>query len=123
LILHESRWRRRPEIADTPRPDERHIRRDDVAALSKLMQPRRPMLELDVEGDPDARLLEIAAEVRPEPCTLVPHAPSAFTSQKGWASPPMSQGFARASDRLLEDARKPASSFSSIPMPDGWIER
>jgi pyridoxine 5-phosphate synthase len=45
------------------------------------------MLELDVEGDPDARLLEIAAEVRPEPCTLVPDAP---TSQKGWTSPPMS---------------------------------
>jgi pyridoxine 5-phosphate synthase len=67
-----------------PRPDERHIRREDVVALSKLMLPKRPKLELNVEGYPDARLLEIAAEVRPEQCTLVPDAPSAFTSEKGW---------------------------------------
>jgi len=67
-----------------PRPDQRHIRRDDVPALSRLMGPRRPTLELNVESYPDARLLEIAAEVRPEQCTLVPDAPSAFTSEKGW---------------------------------------
>ena len=67
-----------------PRPDERHIRRNDVPALAMLMQPRRPTLELNVEGYPDARLLDIAAEVRPEQCTLVPDAPSAFTSEKGW---------------------------------------
>jgi pyridoxine 5-phosphate synthase len=85
LILHEIAMEAAARNCGyTPRPDERHIRRDDVAALSKLTQPRRPMLELDVEGDRDARLLEIAAEVRPEPCTLVPDAPSAFTSQKGW---------------------------------------
>src|SRR5215470_2772047 len=57
-----------------PRPDERHIRRDDVSALAALMQPKRPSLELNVEGYPDARLLEIAMRVRPEQCTLVPDA-------------------------------------------------
>jgi pyridoxine 5-phosphate synthase len=67
-----------------PRPDERHIRRDDVLALAKLIEPKRPALELNVEGFPDARLLEIAAEVRPEQCTLVPDAPSVVTSEKGW---------------------------------------
>jgi pyridoxine 5-phosphate synthase len=67
-----------------PRPDERHIRRADVPALANLMQSRRPSIELNVEGYPDARLLEICAEVRPEQCTLVPDAPSAFTSEKGW---------------------------------------
>jgi len=67
-----------------PRPDERHIRRSDVPALAKLMQLRRPALELNVEGYPDARLMEIAAEVRPEQCTLVPDAPGAFTSEKGF---------------------------------------
>ena len=35
-----------------PRPDERHIRRNDVPALAKLMQPRRPKLELNIEGSP-----------------------------------------------------------------------
>jgi pyridoxine 5-phosphate synthase len=67
-----------------PRPDERHIRRDDVLALAKFIHPKRPALELNVEGYPDARLLEIVAEVRPEQCTLVPDAPSAVTSEKGW---------------------------------------
>ena len=67
-----------------PRPDERHIRRADVPALAKLMQPRRPALELNVEGYPDDRLMEIAAEVRPEQCTLVPDAPGVFTSEKGF---------------------------------------
>ena len=67
-----------------PRPDERHIRRADVPVLSKLLEPHRPAIELNVEGYPDARLLDIAREVRPEQCTLVPDAPDAFTSEKGW---------------------------------------
>jgi pyridoxine 5-phosphate synthase len=71
-----------------PRPDERHIRRSDVPALARLMQPRRPGLELNIEGYPDQRFLEIVAEVRPEQCTLVPDAPSAFTSDEGWRLEP-----------------------------------
>lgn len=67
-----------------PRPDERHIRRADVPALAALMAPRRPELELNIEGYPDERFLTIAAEVRPEQCTLVPDAPTAFTSEEGW---------------------------------------
>ena len=53
-----------------PRPDERHIRRGDVLALAELMKPWRPSFELNVEGYPDARLLDIVQAVRPEQCTL-----------------------------------------------------
>jgi len=67
-----------------PRPDERHIRRSDVPALASLMQPWRPQCELNIEGYPDDRLLEIVREVRPEQCTLVPDPPGAFTSEEGW---------------------------------------
>ncbi len=67
-----------------PRPDERHIRRSDVLALAELMQPWRPGFELNVEGYPDDRLLDIVQAVRPEQCTLVPDAPDAFTSEAGW---------------------------------------
>jgi len=67
-----------------PRPDERHIRRSDVPALAKLMQPWRPQCELNIEGYPDERLFDIVREVRPEQCTLVPDAPGAFTSEEGW---------------------------------------
>jgi pyridoxine 5-phosphate synthase len=67
-----------------PRPDERHIRRTDVLALAELMRPWRPGCELNIEGYPDERLFEIAREVRPEQCTLVPDPPGAFTSEEGW---------------------------------------
>jgi pyridoxine 5-phosphate synthase len=67
-----------------PRPDERHIRRADVPALAALMQKWRPACELNIEGYPDERLLEIVREVRPEQCTLVPDSPEAFTSEEGW---------------------------------------
>ena len=67
-----------------PRPDERHIRRSDVPALARLMQPWRPQCELNIEGYPDERLFDIVREVRPEQCTLVPDPPGAFTSEEGW---------------------------------------
>jgi pyridoxine 5-phosphate synthase len=67
-----------------PRPDERHIRGSDVPALAALMQPWRPACELNIEGYPDERLIDIVGAVRPEQCTLVPDPPGAFTSEEGW---------------------------------------
>ncbi len=67
-----------------PRPDERHIRRADVAALGDLMWPWRPACELNIEGYPDERLIEIVRAVRPEQCTLVPDGPGVLTSEEGW---------------------------------------
>ena len=67
-----------------PRPDERHIRRSDVPMLAETIAAFRPQVELNIEGYPDNRLLQIAAEVRPEQCTLVPDSPDAFTSEEGW---------------------------------------
>jgi pyridoxine 5-phosphate synthase len=68
-----------------PRPDERHIRASDVPALVATMTGMRPAMELNIEGYPDARLLEIVRAARPEQVTLVPDAPDAFTSERGWA--------------------------------------
>jgi pyridoxine 5-phosphate synthase len=67
-----------------PRPDERHIRRDDVFVLDTLMRPWRPAFEFNIEGYPDQRFMELVAAVRPEQCTLVPDAPGVFTSDEGW---------------------------------------
>ena len=67
-----------------PRPDERHIRADDVFALARLMQPWRPGFELNIEGYPDERLIDLAHRVRPEQCTLVPDGPGVLTSEEGW---------------------------------------
>ena len=67
-----------------PRPDERHIRGSDVPALVGLARDWRPAVELNIEGYPDQRLLDIVRAARPEQCTLVPDAPEAFTSESGW---------------------------------------
>jgi len=80
-----------------PRPDERHIRGTDVPALARLMAPWRPATELNIEGYPDERLLGIVRAARPEQCTLVPDAPGAFTSERGWR-------FGNAESALLRPA-------------------
>lgn len=66
-----------------PRPDARHIRIDDVRELAALLK-QRPQAEFNIEGNPFEGLLEIAREVRPQQCTLVPDEPGAVTSDHGW---------------------------------------
>ncbi|WP_428531621.1 pyridoxine 5'-phosphate synthase [Rhodopila sp.] len=67
-----------------PRPDQRHIRADDVPMLADLMRPFRPAKEFNIEGYPDDRFIQIMQAYRPEQATLVPDAPTAFTSEEGW---------------------------------------
>jgi pyridoxine 5-phosphate synthase len=67
-----------------PRPDERHIRRSDIALLAAVMGDRRPGAEFNIEGYPDERLMALIRPVRPEQVTLVPDSPDAFTSDEGW---------------------------------------
>jgi len=62
-----------------PRPDERHIRHDDVFALRPLVKT-----EFNIEGYPSADFLSLVLKVRPEQVTLVPDAPDALTSCAGW---------------------------------------
>jgi pyridoxine 5-phosphate synthase len=62
-----------------PRPDERHIRHDDVVRLRDVVKT-----EFNIEGYPDTRFLKIIREVRPEQATLVPDPPDAITSNAGW---------------------------------------
>jgi pyridoxine 5-phosphate synthase len=85
-----------------PRPDERHIRRSDVPMLAEAIAASRPAVELNIEGYPDARLLEIAAEVRPEQCTLVPDAPDAFTSEEGFKLGPEQMALVRPAIATLK---------------------
>jgi pyridoxine 5-phosphate synthase len=67
-----------------PRPDERHIRRSDVADLAALIAPWRPQFEYNIEGYPDARFLDLVDTVSPEQVTLVPDPPGVLTSDEGW---------------------------------------
>jgi pyridoxine 5-phosphate synthase len=71
-----------------PRPDERHIRATDLPMLAELLRPLRRGIELNIEGYPDERLMQILRDVHPEQATLVPDAPDAFTSEEGWKLDP-----------------------------------
>ena len=63
-----------------PRPDERHVRYDDVRALRS-----RISTELNIEGNPrEARFVELVREVQPAQVTLVPDAQGQLTSDHGW---------------------------------------
>jgi pyridoxine 5-phosphate synthase len=66
-----------------PRPDERHARASDVYKLSELLA-ETPSIELNVEGNPFPKFMEIVRRVKPTQCTLVPDSPEAFTSDHGW---------------------------------------
>jgi pyridoxine 5-phosphate synthase len=62
-----------------PRPDERHIRYSDVPKLKEVVKT-----ELNVEGNPTERFLQLIEEVRPHQVTLVPDPPGVLTSDCGW---------------------------------------
>lgn len=66
-----------------PRPDGRHIRISDVRELSALLKGRADV-EFNIEGNPFEGLVDIAREVLPQQCTLVPDDPAALTSDHGW---------------------------------------
>lgn len=62
-----------------PRPDERHIRMQDVFDLKGVLTT-----EFNIEGYPDERLMEIVSKVKPNQVTLVPDTPGQITSNHGW---------------------------------------
>lgn len=63
-----------------PRPDERHITRQDVLDLRNIVTD----VEFNIEGYPNERYIEIVQTVRPDQATLVPDPPEALTSNAGW---------------------------------------
>lgn len=77
-----------------PRPDQRHIRPDDVRNLAELVKSAReglPKLEFNVEGNPFAPaignypgFLELVTETLPDQCTLVPDGDDQLTSDHGF---------------------------------------
>ena len=92
--LRNARGENRPNVIDVamdcerfgaagitvhPRPDERHIRRDDVFSLRPLVRT-----EFNIEGYPTPEFMDMVLKVKPDQVTLVPDAPDAITSSAGW---------------------------------------
>lgn len=62
-----------------PRPDERHIRYQDVRLIRPNIQT-----ELNIEGNPIAKFCDLVLEVKPTQVTLVPDAENQITSNHGY---------------------------------------
>lgn len=62
-----------------PRPDERHIRYQDVRDIKPVITT-----ELNIEGYPTKKFIDLVLEVLPDQVTLVPDAPDVLTSDAGW---------------------------------------
>ena len=70
-----------------PRPDERHIRPQDVHELSALLHRDWPRAEFNIEGNPFHNLMEFVRELRPHQDTFVPDSETQSTSDHGWSFP------------------------------------
>jgi len=63
-----------------PRPDERHIRYQDVREIKKIITT-----EFNIEGNcTEKKFVDLVLEVKPDQVTLVPDALGQLTSDHGW---------------------------------------
>ena len=62
-----------------PRPDERHIKIQDVYDLAQVVKT-----EFNIEGYPSASFIDLIRNIRPAQVTLVPDPPDVITSNAGW---------------------------------------
>ena len=63
-----------------PRPDERHIRYDDVRQIKKIIST-----EFNIEGNcSEKKFVDLVLETKPDQVTLVPDVQGQITSDHGW---------------------------------------
>jgi pyridoxine 5-phosphate synthase len=62
-----------------PRPDQRHIRYDDIPLLHAVVTT-----EFNIEGKPNRAFLDLVLANSPHQCTLVPDTDNQLTSDHGW---------------------------------------
>ena len=62
-----------------PRPDERHIRYNDVLDIKPMITT-----EFNIEGYPSEDFITLVLSVKPDQVTLVPDPHDAITSNAGW---------------------------------------
>lgn len=63
-----------------PRPDERHIRYDDVRKIKEII-----ITEFNIEGNcTEQKFVDLVLETKPDQVTLVPDALGQLTSDHGW---------------------------------------
>ena len=98
-----------------PRPDERHVTRQDVYDISNCLRSHSGV-EFNIEGYPSKQFLELVVDVVPDQCTLVPDAPGQLTSDHGWDIPANRALLLDANAMLRQENIR--SSLFLDPIPD-----
>ncbi len=80
-----------------PRPDERHIKRNDVLSLRSIVKT-----EFNIEGYPSEDFVKLVLMVKPAQVTLVPDQPGDLTSSAGWDVEPNREMLTELVDRFHE---------------------
>lgn len=101
-----------------PRPDERHIRRQDVFELGHLLKDW-PDREFNIEGNPFHNLMDLAKAVKEaglplQQLTFVPDSESQFTSDQGWRFPADTQRL----EPVIAEGRALGARMSLFMDPD-----
>ena len=82
-----------------PRPDQRHIRYKDVPDLAQVVST-----ELNIEGNPTPKFVDLVIETKPTQVTLVPDAVDAITSNAGWDTIKHQKFLKKIIDQFKENA-------------------
>ena len=101
-----------------PRPDERHIRRQDVFEIAQLLKDW-PDREFNIEGTPFHNLMALAKDVKDKglplhQLTFVPDSEGQFTSDHGWQFPADAQRLSA----VVNEGRKLGARVSLFMDPD-----
>jgi pyridoxine 5-phosphate synthase len=89
-----------------PRPDERHIRYNDVFELKKIVTT-----EFNIEGNcQEQKFIDLVLANKPEQVTLVPDALGQITSNHGWDTI-ANQEYLRSTIKVFKDAGIRVSIF------------
>lgn len=119
-----------------PRPDQRHVRADDVPLLAAMLRAEFPHAEFNIEGNPFAPanaggypgLEALVAEARPDQVTLVPDGDTQLTSDHGWDLPSETAKVRPLIERLQAQGARVSLFMDPLPeaiaaVPDTGADR
>ena len=93
-----------------PRPDQRHIRYDDIPLLKEQVTT-----EFNIEGYPSEDFLDMVIKNKPDQCTLVPDLPGALTSDNGWDTVTHQHFLRDTTKKLLDNGIRVSLFIDPIP--------
>lgn len=99
-----------------PRPDERHIRRSDIADIAAFLSDWDDnSVEFNIEGYPDDQFIDLVLKHKCDQVTLVPDDPSQRTSDHGWDIKNNKEMLEKIILRLKDHGRRVSLFIDPVP--------